>query len=116
MSTPSENAERCRHCGAEWVDRDSACFDGTDAHEWLRSGDRLRVASYGGGVQSTAMLVLAAQRIIDFPLFLFANVGDDSEHPASLRYVDVGPHRRWAGGAGVPRGPRRLRLPPRFFF
>jgi hypothetical protein len=47
----------------------------------------LRVVSYGGGVQSTALLVLAAQRRIDFPTFLFANVGDDSEHPATLDYV-----------------------------
>lgn len=49
--------------------------------------DALRVISYGGGVQSTALLVLAAQRQIDFPTFLFANVGDDSEHPATLTYV-----------------------------
>jgi hypothetical protein len=47
----------------------------------------LRVISYGGGVQSTALLVLAAQRQINFPTFLFANVGDDSEHPATLAYV-----------------------------
>ena len=47
----------------------------------------LRVFSYGGGVQSTAALVLAVQGKIDFPIFLFANVGDDSEHPATLRYV-----------------------------
>lgn len=43
--------------------------------------------SYGGGVQSTALLVLAAQRRIDFPLFLFCNVGDKSENPATLEYV-----------------------------
>ncbi|MEU3096884.1 phosphoadenosine phosphosulfate reductase [Streptomyces sp. NPDC006967] len=48
----------------------------------------IRSISYGGGVQSTALLVLAAQRRIDFPLFLFANVGDDSEHPGTLRYVE----------------------------
>ncbi|MEV4323113.1 phosphoadenosine phosphosulfate reductase [Microbispora rosea] len=47
----------------------------------------LRVVSYGGGVQSTALLALAAQRQIIFPTFLFANVGDDSEHPATLAYV-----------------------------
>ena len=47
----------------------------------------VRSVSYGGGVQSTALLVLAAQGRIDFPLFLFANVGDDSEHPDSLCYV-----------------------------
>jgi hypothetical protein len=47
----------------------------------------LRSVSYGGGVQSTALLVLAAQGFIDFPVFLFANVGDQAEHPATLRYV-----------------------------
>lgn len=47
----------------------------------------IRAVSYGGGVQSTALLVLAAQRRIDFPLFLFANVGDDSEHPDTISYV-----------------------------
>ncbi|NEB92412.1 phosphoadenosine phosphosulfate reductase [Streptomyces bauhiniae] len=48
----------------------------------------LRSISYGGGVQSTALLVLAAQGRIDFRLFLMANVGDDSENPATLRYLD----------------------------
>lgn len=48
-----------------------------------------RAFSYGGGVQSTAALVLAARGDIDFPLFLFANVGDDSENPATLTYVDT---------------------------
>lgn len=47
-----------------------------------------RVISYGGGVQSTGLLVLAAQRRIDFRVFLFANVGEDSEDPATLDYVD----------------------------
>lgn len=47
----------------------------------------LRTFSYGGGVQSTAALVLAAQGKIDFPVFLFCNVGDDSEDPATLEYV-----------------------------
>lgn len=47
----------------------------------------LRTFSSGGGVQSTAALVLSAQGRIDFPVHLFANVGDDSEHPATLSYV-----------------------------
>lgn len=47
----------------------------------------LRVVSYGGGVQSTALLVLAAQGVIEFPTFVMANVGEDSEHPATLEYV-----------------------------
>lgn len=47
----------------------------------------IRVFSYGGGVQSTAALVLAAQGKIDFKTFLFCNVGEDSENPATLDYV-----------------------------
>jgi hypothetical protein len=47
----------------------------------------LRTISYGGGVQSTALVVLAAQGRIDFPVALFSNVGDDSEHPATVSYV-----------------------------
>ena len=45
----------------------------------------MKVISYGGGVQSTAMLVLANQGAIDsVDAALFSNVGDDSEHPATL--------------------------------
>lgn len=47
----------------------------------------LRFVSYGGGVQSTALLVLAARGVIDFPAFVMSNVGDDSEHPETLAYV-----------------------------
>jgi hypothetical protein len=49
--------------------------------------EALRVVSHGGGVQSTALLVLAAQRRIPHRTFLFANVGSDSEHPGTLRYI-----------------------------
>lgn len=48
---------------------------------------QIKAISYGGGVQSTAMIVLAVQKRIDFNVALFSNVGDDSEHPASLKYV-----------------------------
>ncbi len=47
----------------------------------------IKAFSYGGGVQSTAALVLATQGKIDYQTFLFCNVGDDSEHPATLTYV-----------------------------
>lgn len=46
----------------------------------------LRVVSHGGGWQTTALLVLAAQRRVDFEIFLFANVGDDSENPGTIEY------------------------------
>ena len=48
----------------------------------------LRVISYGGGVQSTALVVLAATgRIPPVNAAVFANVGDDSEDPRTLTYV-----------------------------
>ena len=55
----------------------------------------MRIISYGGGVQSTAMVILAATKDPDFekacggPIdaALFSNVGDASEHPATLEYV-----------------------------
>lgn len=65
--------------------------------------DTLTVISYGGGVQSTAMVVLAAQGRLgyDIDAALFANVGDDSEHPATLTYVrEVA--IPWAAERGLP--------------
>ncbi|MFJ2415133.1 adenine nucleotide alpha hydrolase family protein [Streptomyces brevispora] len=60
----------------------------------------MKVISYGGGVQSTALLVLAAQGQIDYSTFLFANVGDDSEHPATLAYIrDIA--APYASSAGI---------------
>jgi len=49
----------------------------------------LTIISYGGGVQSTAMLVLATQNKLGIKVdaALFSNVGDDSEHPSTLDYV-----------------------------
>lgn len=60
----------------------------------------IRVVSYGGGVQSTALLVLAAEGKIDFTTFLFANTGDDSEDERTLTFVrDVA--APWAAQRGV---------------
>lgn len=62
----------------------------------------MRVISYGGGVQSTALVVMAATGQIDpVEAALFSNVGDDSEHPATLAYVrEVA--KPWAESLGVP--------------
>lgn len=46
----------------------------------------MRVFSYGGGVQSTAVMVLASQGKVQYNHFLFSNVGEDSEHPDTLKY------------------------------
>lgn len=48
----------------------------------------MRVISYGGGWQSNALLVLAAQGVIDYQTFLFCNVGSDSENPKTIAYVN----------------------------
>lgn len=47
----------------------------------------VKAFSFGGGVQSVAALVLAAQGRIDYKTFLFANVGDDSEYPETMVYL-----------------------------
>ena len=48
----------------------------------------MRTFSFGAGVQSTAVLALQALGKLPEPydVFLFANVGDDSEDPRSLDY------------------------------
>jgi hypothetical protein len=63
----------------------------------------LTVISYGGGVQSTAMCVLATQGVLgyDIDAALYSNVGDDSEHPDTNRYVrEV--MIPWAAERGLP--------------
>ena len=67
----------------------------------------LRTISYGGGVQSSALIVLATQGKLDeimggsITAALFANTGDDSEHPKTLTYVRqfMVP---WAAERGIP--------------
>ena len=62
----------------------------------------MKVISYGGGVQSTAMIVLATQgKIADVSAALFSNVGDDSELPDTIKYVRevITP---WAAERGLP--------------
>ena len=47
-----------------------------------------RYFSFGGGVQSMAVLVLAVQGRVQYDEFLFSNVGNDSENPATIAYVE----------------------------
>lgn len=49
---------------------------------------REHVFSTGGGVQSTACLVLAAQGKIPYRTFVFSNVGDKAESPATIQYIN----------------------------
>lgn len=46
----------------------------------------MNVFSFGGGGQSVAALVLGAEGRIPYRTFVFANVGDDAEDPATLEY------------------------------
>lgn len=74
----------------------------------------VRAISYGGGVQSTALCLLAIEGAIDYPLAIFANVGDRAENPATLDYLrSFIPwaaargleivHRRWVDRLGRER-------------
>ena len=55
-----------------------------------RASRSVRVFSFGGGVQSHAVLVLQAQGKLEKPYdyFVFANVGEDSENPETLAYIE----------------------------
>lgn len=50
----------------------------------------LRAFSFGGGVQSHAVLALQAQGMLlePYDVFLFSNVGHDSENPDTLAYLN----------------------------
>lgn len=47
------------------------------------------IFSTGGGVQSTACLVLAAQEKIPYRTFIFSNVGDKAESPHTIAYIEL---------------------------
>jgi hypothetical protein len=74
----------------------------------MHDESQLRCISFGGGVQSTALVILAAHRHPAFEKAMggrvqdavFANVGEDSEHPAVLPWIrnKVQP---WAAERGV---------------
>lgn len=60
-----------------------------DSDDYVLTEEPLSVeptVSFGGGRQTVAMLVLAAQERIPHRRFLFANVGDEAENPDTLDY------------------------------
>ncbi len=61
----------------------------------------MRTFSFGGGVQSTAVLVLAATGRVLYDEFVFANVGNDSENPDTIAYVEQYA-KPYAAAHGVP--------------
>ena len=56
------------------------------------------MVSYGGGVNSTALLIGLHQHRIPVDLILFANTG--AEHPHTYAYLDI--MDRWLKGHGMP--------------
>jgi hypothetical protein len=60
----------------------------------------LRTFSNGGGVQSTAALVLATRGEIDYRIFIHADVGADSENPATVAYYNE-VHHPYAAAHGI---------------
>lgn len=51
-------------------------------------GAMKRYFSFGGGVQSMAVFVLTLQGRVQYDAFIFANVGEDSENPDTLEYIE----------------------------
>ena len=49
----------------------------------------MRIFSFGGGVQSTAVMVLVARGVLVYDHLIFCNVGEDSEYPETLEYFNA---------------------------
>lgn len=56
----------------------------------LPSKASIRVFSYGGGVQSNAILAMQAmgELLNPYDVFVFSNVGNDSENPKTIEYIE----------------------------
>ena len=63
------------------------------------------MVSYGGGVNSTALLIGLHQHRIPVDLILFADTG--AEHPHTYAYLDI--MDRWLKGHGMPPSPESTR-------
>lgn len=50
--------------------------------------DTPKYFAFGGGIQSNAVLALAATGQVKYNAFVFSNVGKDSENPATLEYIE----------------------------
>ena len=61
----------------------------------------INMVSYGGGVNSTALLVGLHQHRIPVDLILFADTG--AEHPHTYAYLDI--MDRWLKDHGMPPTP-----------
>lgn len=50
--------------------------------------EAVKIFSFGGGVQSTAVLLMHIKGIVEYDYFVFSDVGDDSENPDTIEYMD----------------------------
>lgn len=48
----------------------------------------MKYFSYGGGVQSNAVMVMQKRGMVQYDYFIFSNVGEDSENPSTLEYIE----------------------------
>lgn len=53
---------------------------------YQRADRSYAILSFGGGRNRLAALVLATHHTNDYHTFVFANTGEDSEHPNTLHY------------------------------
>ena len=64
----------------------------------IDGGEHINIVSYGGGANSTALLVGLHQHRIPVDLILFADTG--GEHPHTYAYLDI--MDRWLKDHGMP--------------
>ena len=64
----------------------------------IDGGEHINIVSYGGGANSTALLIGLHQHRIPVDLILFADTG--GEHPHTYAYLDI--MDRWLKDHGMP--------------
>ena len=64
----------------------------------IDGGEHINIVSYGGGANSTALLIGLHQHRIPVDLILFADTG--GEHPHTYAYLDI--MDRWLKEHGMP--------------
>lgn len=73
---------------ASWAKKAREELDGADADKWLAEQDTPYLDLLSPYMMKAHVSMATLLDILDFPVFLFSNVGDDSEHPDTLRYMN----------------------------
>ena len=68
------------------INKDKRVWSG---YKYISDTNQVRLFSFGGGVQSTAVMVLQSLGKLPLPYdnFIFSNVGNDSESPLTIEYM-----------------------------